>query len=237
MINIHLSVILYVLDGFTGRPTAWGTLRCTVDGRPFCPLVKDGGSYLFLDLPEGRHVITLSGAYYRPEKVRVEKGCREVIVTMKPAENYPFRRQRPRLTLHLGVPGGMVWAAEIDPLTELKIAQATAAAGAEEVQLFCRDPARKLALPRDFLLVDEKAPELCRIEELSSGGPAPLAKPLESDHKRGCCLYPAQRYQANAEGTVRAVFREPARAAFWCPGGKLTLAEMKMGENEIQLND
>lgn len=236
MISIHLSVILHVLDGFTGRPTGWGTLRCTVDGRPFRPLVKDGGTYLFLDLPEGEHIITLSGAYYRPEEVRVEKSCREVIVTMKPAENYPFGRQCPRLRLHLGVPGGVVWAAEMNPLTELKIAQATAAAGAEEVQLFCRDPARKLALPRDFLLADEKAPEVCRIEDLSSSAPTLLAKPLGYDHKRGCCLYPAQRYRADTEGLVQAVFREPARMAFWCPGGKLTLAEMKMGENEIQLN-
>ena len=235
MISIHLSVILHVLDGFTDKPTGWGTLRCTVDGRPFRPLVKEGGCYLFLDLPGGAHTITLSGTYYRTEEVRLEAGCREAIVTMKPDRNYPFGRSCPRLTLRLAEPGGVVWAAGMDPLHELKIAQTTADAGAREVQLFGRDSAKRLALPREFLLADEKAPEVCCIEELGGTGPTLLSRPLENAHKRGCCLYPAQLYRADAEGVVRAVFREPVQAAFWCPGGRLTIEAVELGENEIRL--
>ena len=235
MIKIHLSVILHVLDGFTGRPTGWGTLRCMVDGRPYRPMVKEGGTYLFLDLGVGEHIITLSGAYYRPETVRIEADCREAIVTMKPAANYPFGRQCPRLTLRLEEPESVVWMADMDTLTELKIAQSSADAGAQEMQLFCRESAKKLALPRDFLLADESGPEICRIEELGGTAPTLLARPLSRSHKRGCCLYPAQLYRADENGIVRAVFRQPCRVVFCRPDGTLVTAQMEMGENELTL--
>ena len=236
MIQIRLSVVLYVRDGFTGLPPAWGALRCTVDGRPFRPLVKDGGAYLFLDMEEGAHTFVLTGLHYQPEILRLEQGCREAVVTMKADQTYPFGRECPRLCVRLPEAGATVWAAAVNARTELKLAQPGAAAGDQKVQIFCRESARRLALPRDFLLADPAAPEVCRIGELGTNAPTLLSQPLAHGHKRGCALCPAQSCPADAEGVVRAVFPEPGEAVLYRPGAPLVTLALRMGLNTLELS-
>ncbi|MGN0706442.1 MAG: hypothetical protein ACI4JC_00365 [Faecalibacterium sp.] len=236
MIRIRLSTILYVRDGFTGLVPAWGALRCTVDGRPFRPLVREGGAYLFLDLEEGPHTFVLTGLHYQPERLLLEQGCREAVVTMKPDDTYPFGRECPRLCVRLPAAGAELWVAAVNARTELKLAQSGAAAGDQGVQLFCRESARRMALPRDYLLADPAAPEVCRIGELGMNAPTLLSQPLEHGHKRGCGLYPAQCCQADAEGFVRTAFPEPGEAVLYRPGMPLMTLALQMGLNTLELS-
>lgn len=233
-IRIRMDAALKVLDGFTGRPPAPSALRCFVDGALCRPIVKEDGYYVLTGLGAGQHQVVLRGAHYVDETVTVTGGSgQELLVTMKPGRGYPFGGAVTWLTVNLQ-PGGKVWIAAKNPLLELKIAQDAWRAGETEGRLFYRQPAKALSLPRDFLLLDGPRTEICRVEELEEGR---LAAPTAHDHKRGCCLYPAQEYTADGAGLIRAVFREPMPVELLPEGGRKTASlELRAGDNECTLS-
>lgn len=243
MIRIHADAVLRVLDGFTGRPLPPSALRCTVDGMPLRPIVKDGGYYILTNLPPGEHQVALDAPRYAGERLTVPGDRREtlnVLVTMKPGEGYRFGAAVTWLTLHVTsgkktpLPGQRVWIAAQNPLFELRIAQDAISKGDTGGRLFYPASIKTLSLPRDFLLLDGERSEVCRVEDLEE--PC-FAAPLGFDHKRGRSMFPAQVYTADGEGKIRAVFREPAMAGILAEGeARPESFQLQPGENEMTLS-
>lgn len=242
-LTLHVDAALSVRDGFTGAPLAPGALQCAVDGRPYRPVTKNGGYFVFAGLTPGEHVITLRGARYREELVRVMasgRACAELAVTMKPAENYPFGAAVTWLTLAVtrkGAPehGAVICLAVEDPLREIRIAQDEAPAGETQCRLFCRVSALA-ALPANCLLPDGKETEIAVLSEIS-GDMGFFARPLAYAHKRGRSLYPAQLFTAGLEGVIRAVFSEPVRLRLYSPEtGAAAELSLTAGENRADFS-
>lgn len=245
MIRIHINAVLRVLDGFTGRPLTPSSLRFTVDGRIVHPTVKDGGYYILTDLSSGEHRVVLQGLRYLDECLTIQGGeekPQNILVTMKPGADYPFGAAVTWLNLRVEgskrpLPGKRVWIAAKNPLAELKIAQDAIHAGDKGGRLFFSASAKAISLPRDFMLIDGARSEICRVEELEELTESRFAAPLCFDHKRSCCLYPAQLYTADDAGTIRAVLREPLPVEVLAEGSEKTVSfELQPGTNEMKLS-
>ena len=241
MIRIRVDIVVRVLDGFTGKPPA--ALRWQLDGFPCRPIAKGEGYYVLTNLPDGPHELIIRGSHYAEEKLSVttgeENGPQELLVTMKPGAGYPFGGAVTWLTLAVQgkkkapVPGARVWIAPKTPLAELRVAQDVIQAGETGGRLFFPASAKALALPREFLLLDGEKTEVCRLEEWEEPR---FAAPLKADHKRSCCLYPAQVYTAGEDGIIRAVFREPVPLELFAEGAKGPVSlELQAGENESEI--
>lgn len=241
MIRIHADLVLRVLDGFTGRPPAPSAIRWTLDGQACRLIAKADGYYVLLGLTPGEHELVLRGGHYMDERLTVRgdgAGYQELLVTMKPGARYPFGQAVTWLTLRLRhkgkpLPGQRVWIAPRSPQAELRIAQDVIKAGETTGRLFFPESVRAIALPRDLLLLDGARTEVCRLEELEE--PC-FAAPLRFEHKRSCCLYPAQCHTADDAGVIRAVFREALPLALLAEGQEKPAAlELSPGDNEHEL--
>lgn len=240
MIRIHANLVVRVLDGFTGRVPAPSSIRWTMDGQPYRPIAKEDGYYILTNLSPGEHELVLWGRNYLSERLIVSGGeqCQELLITMKPGRAYPFGQAVTWLNLQVSrkkqtLPGQRVWIAIRNPLLELRIAQDTIKAGERMGKCFFPASARTLALPRDMLLIDDAKSEICRLEELEE---MRFAAPLQYDHKRSKCLYPAQCHTADETGMIRAVFREPAQIEMLPEGEKKPVSlELSPGNNEYVL--
>ena len=242
MIRSHVDVVLAVRYGFSGRPLTQSALLCELDGRRYRPISKSDGYLVFADIGSGEHEIVLRGAHFREERVSVVctgASSTELVITMKPASNYPFGRQVTWLTVELSsggrpAPGARIWMAAVSPLSELKIAQEEVAEGETECRVFFKGQAGSLSLPGHFLLSDGENSEIALLESLE--GETGIFSPFKKTHKRGRGLLPAQSYSADVEGKLRAVFSSPVEVAVFLPAsGKLTSLKLSAGENNADI--
>ncbi len=239
MIEIRLSAVLLVSDGFSGKPLAQSAVRVSLDGDAVKPEYRAGGYFAFVNLEPGLHEIRLEGPYYRPETVRAivpESGYDERFITLKPNERYPFGQSVTRLKLRAlykhkpAANDGVLIASRstFDP----KIAQDDLKKGDRQSKLFMRGSPEGLRLPARFLIVDAKLSEVCVLTE-AFDAIGTFHQPLSAAHKRGKPLYPASEYRLDENGELSACFREPNEIALFHEKSKrleiLTLAE---GENE-----
>ena len=234
MITIHASAVCRVRDGYSGRPLEPAALTCALDGRPCRPVGKPGGYLVLIDLPEGAHRLSLRAHGFQEEWVEftADAGTRELDITMKPGPGYPFRREMIRLELTVlegGAPaaGRRLWlAAPGQP--ELKIAQAKAEAGSQELRIYRKGP-EALALPDTYLIADGADSEIVTLRALEEER-GTLAAPLRHSHSRGKLLLPAQSYHTGPDGALTAAFRQSC-AVEVCgeEGGLLASLELTEG--------
>lgn len=236
MISIHVSAVCRVRDGFTGRELPSSTLLCALDGLPCRPVGKPGGYLALTNLADGPHRLSLRGQGYQEEWVefQADGGTRELDVTMKPGEGYPFRRTVTRLTLTVlekKVPaaGRVVWLAGAGP--EMKLAQAKAGAGEREMRIYCKGP----PLLGTYLIEDGKNSEIVTLNALK-GEAGVLAASLKSGHSRSKRFLPAQRYHTGEDGRLTAVFPIPGPVQVYAQDkGLVAQAELAEGVNELSV--
>ncbi len=236
MISIHVSAVLRVRDGYTGREVKPSSLVCAVDGLPCRPVGKDGGYLVFTGLAPGAHTISLRGQGFLEELVEVEAGgaAWEIDVTMKPGPNYPFRQTVTRLTLTVldkkkPAAGRLVWLAAGQ---ELKIAQTKAEAGSCELRVFFKGPPPA----GTYLITDDKHSEIVSLRSVE-GETAILGTPLQWGHARSKCFLPAQRYRTGEDGTLSAVLRAPCTVQVYAEGaGLIGSAQLAEGDNQVTLS-
>lgn len=240
MIHLHVSAVLAVYDGFTGRPISRTTVTCLLDGVRCLPEYREGGYLVFVNVPPGEHMLEIRSAYYQPELVFLHikpSETAEYGVTLKPAARYPFGGAATSLTVYLSlkgrpVAGRKVWLAARAAGEEWKLAQDHAEAGALQARVFGRGG--RGAYARNFLIADGKNSEIVFISDIRDSQ-AIFAQPLERGHKRGVAFYPAQTFVTGAEGEFTAFFREPLPVEIFDPAGmKITSAELVSGVNRLE---
>ena len=221
MIRRWVSAALLVRDGFSGGVfTSGAPFACALDGLPVRPVWKAGGYLVLTELAPGEHTLTIRRPGYQPETCvfRAEEGVvHEDTVFLKPGPGYPFPAEAAALELTLlegaRAFSGPVWLGMSGPV-QLKLAQDDGAG--PELRLFCRNPGA-LPVPGTFLLPGRQGGELARLRALE-GETGRLDQPLAHRHARGTELIPVQRYRADEDGTLRAIFPRAGTVWLYCQG-------------------
>ncbi len=241
MIRLHVSAVLSVCDGYTGRPIAPSAVACSLDGQPYRPEYREGGYLVFVNLEPGLHTLVMRGAYFQPERVLLdirENDKREYGVTLKPASNYPFGNTATRLLIRVvkktkPVGNYQVWVAARAAGEEIKLAQDQAEAGSTSIRLFRRGSQPWVS--KNFLVGDGKASEVVFLSDIQENQ-AILAEQLKNVHKRGVALYPAQAYMTNENGECTAIFREPVTVDVFDPQtSKVLNIVLEPGDNTLDI--
>lgn len=238
MISIHASAVCRVRDGYTGRPLGGSVLLCTLDGVAFRPVAKPGGYLVLVNLAPGSHRLSLRSRGYQEEWVefQADGGTRELDITMKPGEGYPFRYAVARLLLTTlagdrAAVDRRLWLA-VSGRFECKLAQTKAEAGDQEVRLYCRG---QKAVPGSYLISDDADSEIVNLRAME-GERGVLAVPLCRDHSRGRRFLPAQGYHTGGDGRLTAVYREPCTVEVFAEeGGLLAGIPLAVGDNEYTI--
>lgn len=233
MIAMHASLVCTVRDGFTGRALLPGQVRCGLDGMECKPLIKKDGYWIFTNLFPGPHCLTLLGKGYQTERVEfvADGGTERCHITMKPARDYPFGRtvttlvvEGPALT-----EDAFVWLA----MTEAaRVAQSQVEAGTTQMRIFQPDKG-VLVTPACYLLGQGDTWEIVDIRR-QLGESVECSYPLRHTHLRSAVLRKAERYYADDNGMVQAMFPMPCAVELLCGDTHVHL-ELAEGENRCTL--
>ncbi len=237
MIRRRVSAALQLRDSFWGCP-AEGKAICTLNGRQSRPQIRPGGWLIWTDLPAGAYDLTVSLYGFQTGVLTIEvpeKGLWEGSMLLAPGTGYRFRDTAAKLTLHLvhgkkSIANAEIWLCTTGR-TELRIAQDTAAKGAEALRLYCRGNRALLPVPGTFLVADENKPELIQLAALE-GEQGILAAPLKAAHGRGKVLMQAQPVRTSPDGLVQAAFAAEGNLTVLY-GKKTQQIPLEAGEQEI----
>ena len=233
MIRLHVSAVLCVADGFSGRPVSKNAVRCFVNGQPFVPEYRQGGYLVFVNLAPGECEIRLRGAYYQDEIVLLTVGERPqtLSVSLKPAANYPFPQQVTELSLSFQKEGKILWVASAAPGEQLRLAQESAAAGEDAARVFFRGAFRG-SFPQNYLIADGEKSEIVTLTAMEEER-AVFEAPLRFSHSRSTAFCPAQAYRAGKDGRALAVFRAAGTVFLFDPEEGI-LQELALCEGKNQ---
>jgi hypothetical protein len=238
MIQFRVSAVCRVRDGFTGRLIEGKDLRCALDGTLVRPVCKPGGYLVLTDLSEGPHRLSLRCSGFREELTDFSVGGlpQKLYLSLKPSEQYVFHQEAVRLKLRLlegsrPAADRTLWLT-VPTAAECKVAQDAAAAGAEQLRLFCGGAADRLPVPGMFLIEDGADSEIVSLlsVEAETGS---LAAPLQYRHRRSKCLLPAQQFRTGGDGAFTAVFRTAGTVLVFVDGrGLADRLELKESPTE-----
>lgn len=233
MIAIHASLVCTVRDGFTGRGLLPGQVHCCLDGMECKPLVKKDGYWIFTNLLPGPHCLTLFGKGYQTERVEfvADGGTEQCHITMKPARDYPFGRMVTTLVLEgpALTEGAFAWLAVTEAA---RVAQSQVEAGATQMRIFQQDKG-VLATPAPYLLGQGDTWEIVHVRR-QLGEIVECGSPLRHTHLRSAVLRKAERYYADGNGMVQAIFPSPCTVEMLFDTEHLHL-ELTEGENRCTL--
>lgn len=198
MIRRHVSAVVRLRDGFTGRMLAGGGL-CLLDGHPLRhPIWKEDGYLVLQDLAPGPHELTVLRPGFCPGRAGLQAGdgLWEETIDLAPGEGYRFPPGTAELTVRFGgrkapADGETVWLG-LEGRVILKLAQSKAGTPPTRVRLFVQGPETALPVPGRYLIADPKAPELVTLRSLREGLGV-LDQPMASLHPRGAawvCVHP-----------------------------------------------
>jgi len=209
-----VSLALNLKDGYRNTPLSSGSaVRVRMDGEWYLPIYKEGGWFVFTDLPAGEHRIELINYMFIPEQLSVtippeQKGYLEIHCSLQPSPSYPFPPNTTKIRGKLRANGGVLPDAELLIVSMLdrdmlKVAEDDAAAGKREIKLFSTSKRVLMNIPGVFFIVDGKNSELCSVTDAQEGL-FTLAEPLVYPHKRGVALRAVRRFKSDGEGAFFA---------------------------------
>ena len=88
---VRLSLVVVLTDDFTGMPIKASNARAWIDGQK-PPIKKPDGRSIFLDLPEGEHIVNAEGGFYQLLSVKCKitaKGAQTLNMRLLPNSSYP----------------------------------------------------------------------------------------------------------------------------------------------------
>ncbi|SKB73059.1 hypothetical protein SAMN06296386_104237 [Lachnospiraceae bacterium] len=219
MINIRVSAVFRITDGFTGKPVPMGAFKAEIDGLPVKPLSKGDGYFVFLNLESGEHTLRIYGYLYQDELIMFNSSEHPAVqvVTLKPGEHYRYGVDARHYEIECDIDS--VWAASDIEGMELKVAEDKADEGVTEANVFASAAFSTHGYPDNFLILDGKKSEIVCIEMLDEGK-ANFTMPLKYAHKRGTRFIPAQHFRAEG-GKAEAVFRKADTIQVFKDDGKV----------------
>ena len=235
MIRIEVGLALRISDGYTGRTVDGNTLLFTIDGVRKKAVTKEGGYCVFTGLSSGSHTVQIESVLYCPEEFSFETGSGIIPVVLKPGKNYRYSPQSTYFLIeNKEKEKNEIWVGRILPDLEIKIAQSDLGKGDSELRLYTNGQGSELSLPGIMLILDGKNTEPVVLMEFLEEEKSPLSSSLCSNHKRGCQLVPAQRYEIEQGEDAEIRFPEGTKCAFWFSASKqLILPETCQGNLTI----
>lgn len=226
MVNKLASLVLNLSDSFTKKPiSSLASVSITLDGEAYRPIYKDGGWFVFVNLPRGEHLVTASSSKYQTERIAF---------TLQPGSTdyvEEYRRMKPSGKLSksgaqgysmMVVIGGKPYANAsllllMDQKAAFKVAEDDATRGRNYIKLFTASPQTALQLvPGHFFIHDGTRSEICAVRERGEEDVYALAGPLANPHKRGVALRAVEEYWTDEKGMAFLIVPEGMEPVFLC---------------------
>jgi len=101
-INVKASLVVLVIDDFTGRVIADGSVQVSVEGAGK-PIRKTDGHYVFINLKQDKVQLSVTGANYLPEKryidlCGIDRIAPVIKIRVKPGRSYPLQKSMAALS-------------------------------------------------------------------------------------------------------------------------------------------
>jgi len=212
--QIWLSAVLQLFDGYRRRPIRASEASFLVDRNPVRPVYKQSGYFVFPNLQPGLTRIDILSPLFLPETIEIDisgnKGDYSVVyMVLSPGRAYPFGGAPTALRGRFVKEGAPVAHEKIlfyvpESRELLKVAQDDLTAGSKEMKLFSSQQTWRLPLPGKYLVADkdENKRETCFITGTPGGDNIyHLDEPLKWGHARATPLIELIEFRTAADGT------------------------------------
>lgn len=213
------SLVVRVIDAWTGRPVSGSGVRASLDGIGSKPIRTSDGSFAFLNVDQKTCELIISSATYLEERLPLDlsllpASAPVVVVSLQPSRLYP----PPPASAGVEVAVRDLFGR---PLTGVAVAALVDAEDAVRGRLADEQAAGSITLryvpgavrlqEGDVVALREReggAAEWCRIRTVDAAEcRLKLAAPLERSWKRGARLLPAALARGDGGGTIVVPFR------------------------------
>lgn len=216
---MQTTLVIQLIDSFTGQPPLAEGLSVTIEGVIRQPVKKRGGFFVFTNLPYGCYEVTIqSGYYYQTSQVietKEETTLTPFIISLFPRPSHRYASEATLLSVavecadHRAVPNGSVTATIVTAECSIaKLAQAKVDAGEQQLQLA---KASEIYIGDRFLFVDKqtKKAEYCSIVgHAQCMSTYQLKEKLTMSFTRGSMLLPTVTTMIDERGHATLLFRK-----------------------------
>lgn len=230
MVSKRASLVLNLSDAFTKRPiTGLSSVSVTLNGELYKPVYKDGGWFVFVNLPVGEHDVTVSSSLYQTEKISISLkkeagGYIEEYRRMKPSGALTKKGAKScRLqVVYAGKPYANALLLLMGEKDALKVAEDDVIEGRDTMKLFVASSQAALRLiPGRFFIRDASRSEVIAIRERYEGDIYVLGGSVTYPHKRGAALSAVEEYWTDENGMAFLVVPENMELEFLCAPKKV----------------
>lgn len=209
-----VSAVFKISDGFLKKPVSASAVVFYLDGERKKPLYKDGGYFVFTDLPPGKALFKICSPFYCERLIQAELPPADgpymmFYLILSPSPRYPFCREATTISGVLQVMGKPMPDAkaylftEPDPKSAVKTAQDDIKPGLDRIKLFASVTGAEITVPSVWYIQDKKAEnrEICMITSKNTDGTCQLEKGLRFSHTRGTALAETIELQTGYDGS------------------------------------
>lgn len=226
MVVKRISAVLKLGDSCLSRALTRSEAKIYVDGAQAAAEYKQGGYFVLVDLPEGRHHIVIDSFRYQREELDIDVDYSDIssaerlihCIMLNPSQKSADAQLHPAVS---GRAEGFGFVYIVRSGATLKVAEDNAAAGSTCVKLFCAGS--KPALPAVFRICgkNEKNSELVTIKKCLDDDTYQLEQPLKYPHARSAEFAPLIRVRCDGDGNF--YFRIPGSFSPEKDSGKIHL--------------
>ncbi len=197
MVIKRLSCVLRLTDGCMNRPLTGSEAALYSDGIRLRHEYKPGGYFVVTDLPAGECTVTVIAYGYQTENIRISVSGEDDIpalsqvryIPLNPSEKHPAAARMPSVS---GTAPGMSTLYVVRPVGNMRVAEESSAAGADEIKMFSEG--KTPPFPCDFVIGSGLHAELVTFIS-NQGGVCRTEKPMKYAHKRSENAVPLIRLQ------------------------------------------
>lgn len=211
MVIKRLSCVFRLSDGCMNRVLTGSEAALYCGGKKLRHEYKPGGYFVVTDLPAGEYTVTVRAGGYQPEDVQVAVSggdtpalSQVIYLSLNPSEAHPAAARMPSVR---GSASGIGTLYVIRPEGNMRVAEESSAAGADEIRMFSEG--KTPALPCDFVIGSGAHAEIVTFVSYQNGCCRTLA-PMKFPHKRSESAQPLIRLQCGESGfflLVPGIFR------------------------------
>ena len=212
--QIRLSTVLQLFDGYRRRPIRMNEASFLVNHSPVIPVYKQNGYFVFTNLSPGPTRIDVLSSLFLPETLEFdvsgEPGVYPVFYrVLNPGRAYPYGTAPTAICgrfIKNGDPATHERILFYIPETQelLKVAQDDLEEGSKRIKLFSSRQTWRLQLPGKFIIADkdDKKREICLIAGMhDSENTYPLDEALRFSHPRATPLIELMEFHTAADGS------------------------------------